>query len=479
MLDKIPVKQVDPKEDDKEYTELYQAANKIYIRKISGFYQNIRKYTGIPLILGFLIMPWLTIGGRPAMLFDLPERKFHILWATFWPQDGMLLAWLLIISAFTLFTVTVLVGRVWCGFTCPQTVWTLLFMWAERVTEGERNKRIKLDKQDWNTEKVLRKSSKHSLWIIISLITGITFIGYFMPVRELILGFIPKVAESGYVFWDIPPAAAFWTLFFAGMTYLNAGWMREQVCKFMCPYARFQSVMYDKDTLAVQYDTTRGESRGPRKPNEDYKAAGKGDCVDCSWCVQVCPVDIDIREGLQYECINCGLCVDACNSVMDKMNYPHGLIRFTSQDEVETGRTNFFRPRLFGYSFAVVAMFSVFIFAISDRDPISVDVVRDRGARMYRVVGDEIVNVYTVKINNMDRADHYYDISVEGEDGFTLKHKPVFLEEGEIFTVPIRVSAPRESLHEEKSEIFVTVTSRDNDSISAKQKTSFISPVSQ
>lgn len=477
MLDKIPVKEIEDEEKCVQYTDLYQAPNKIYIRKISGFYQNIRQYTGLPLLLGFLILPWLTIDGRPAMLFDLPERKFHILWATFWPQDGMLLAWLLIISAFTLFTVTVLIGRVWCGFTCPQTVWTLLFMWAERIAEGERNKRIKLDKQDWNTEKVLRKGGKHSLWILISFITGITFIGYFTPVRELLINFIPVTSGSGYVSWNIHPAAAFWTFFFAGMTYLNAGWMREQVCKFMCPYARFQSVMYDQDTLAVHYDAQRGESRGRRKPNEDYRAEGKGDCVDCSWCVQVCPVDIDIREGLQYECINCGLCVDACDSVMEKMDYPKGLIRFTSQDELETGHTNFFRPRLFGYSFAVIAMFSAFIYAISDREPISVDVVRDRGARMYRSVGDQIVNVYTVKINNMDRADHYYDITIEGDESFTLKHKPVFLEEGEIFTVPIRVSIPKDRLMEEKYEVFVTVTARENDAITAQQKTSFIGPM--
>ncbi|GAB2189177.1 cytochrome c oxidase accessory protein CcoG [Sessilibacter sp. MAH1] len=477
MLDKIPTKEIsDPDHSDKKYSDLYQAANKIYVRKISGFYQNIRKYTGLPLLLGFVILPWLMIDGRPAVLFDLPERKFHILWMTFWPQDGMFLAWLLIISAFTLFTVTVLVGRVWCGFTCPQTVWTMLFMWAERICEGDRNKRIKLDSQPWNTNKVIRKSSKHLLWIAIAFITGVTFIGYFTPVRELLLGFVPSVNDNGSVGWNIHPAAAFWTLFFAGMTYLNAGWMREQVCKFMCPYARFQSVMYDKDTLAVHYNASRGESRGARKPGDDYKAEGKGDCIDCSWCVQVCPVDIDIRDGLQYECINCGLCVDACDSVMDKMNYPRGLISFTSQDALETGHTNFFRPRLFGYSFAVVAMFAAFVYALSDREPLSFNVERDRGVRMYRVSGDDIVNVYTLKISNMDRIDHYYDIGVIGAEGFELTHKPVFLEEGEVFTVPVRVSIPRAQLETTKTEIYLTVTAREDEKLTAKNKTSFIGP---
>jgi len=456
---------------------LYQASDKVYVRKINGFYQSIRHYTGLPLLLGFVLMPWLTIDGRPAMLFDLPARKFHILWATFWPQDGMLLAWLLIIAAFTLFTVTTLVGRVWCGFTCPQTVWTLMFIWAERIFEGDRNKRIKLDKQPLNAEKFARKSGKFFTWFLIAFITGITFVGYFTPVRELLLGFIPVTSDTGYVSWNIHPAAAFWTFFFTGMTFLNAGFMREQVCKYMCPYARFQSVMYDKETLAVHYDAARGETRGPRKTNEDYKASGKGDCIDCSWCVQVCPVDIDIRDGLQYECINCGLCVDACNSVMDKMGYERGLIRYTSQDALETGHTRFFRPRLFGYSFAVIAMLVAFTYVLSDREPLSVDVVRDRGARMYRMVNQDIVNVYTVKINNMDRVGHTYDIGVQGEGNYSLSHQPVYLEEGEIFTVPVRVKIAKDQVQAEKSEILITVTAEGNSDISAVQKTSFIAPL--
>ncbi len=477
MGDKIPTVEENSGEEAVRYRMLYDSNGRVYTRKISGFFQKIRRYTGLPLIIGFMLMPWFVIDGRPAMLFDLPARKFHILWMTFWPQDGMLLAWLLIIAAFALFTVTVLVGRVWCGFTCPQTVWTLMYIWAEHFCEGDRNKMIKLDKQAWNTEKILRKGGKHFLWLLIALITGITFVGYFTPVRELILGFWPSINESGFVTFAVHPAAAFWTLFFAFMTYLNAGWMREQVCKYMCPYARFQSVMYDTDTLAVHYDAARGENRGPRKPKEDYKAEGKGDCIDCSWCVQVCPVDIDIREGLQYECINCGLCVDACNQVMDKMNYDRGLIRFTSEDQLQNGATHFMRPRLFGYIFAVIAMMGAFVYVVGTRQPVSVDVIRDRGARMYRVTNEFVQNVYTVKINNMDERPHSYKIAVEGDGAFKIRgYRPLELEAGEVFTVPVRVSVPKGDLRMSKSVISFVVTASDDEGITAHEETSFIGP---
>lgn len=461
-----------------KYVDLYEAENKIYTRKITGFYQAIRRYTGLPLIAGYLLLPWLMIEGHPAVLFDLPERKFHILWLTFWPQDFMLLAWLLIISAFSLFTVTVMFGRVWCGFTCPQTVWTLMFISVEHFFEGDRNKQIKLDKQGWSLEKILRKGGKHTVWVLIALITGLTFVGYFVPIRELISGLIPhQNATTGMLVVDAHPAAIFWTIFFTGMTYLNAGWLREQVCKYMCPYARFQSVMYDKDTLAVHYDASRGETRGPRKMKEDPKQKGLGDCIDCSWCVQVCPVDIDIRDGLQFECINCGLCVDACNAVMDKMEYPRGLIRFASEDELENGKTKFFRPRLFGYALGVVLMIGAFIGAIIIRTPLSVDVARDRGARLYRISNDQVQNVYTVKINNMSQEAHEYDIQVSGDYPFRLHHyMEVELEAGEVFTIPLRVSVERAQLDVEKTDLTFKITSKTDPLLTATEESPFIGP---
>ncbi len=462
------------------YRNLYESENKIYTRKISGFYQKLRQYTGLPLIAGYLLLPWVILDGRPAVLFDLPERKFHVLWMTFWPQDFMLLAWLLIIAAFSLFTVTVLLGRVWCGFTCPQTVWTLMFMTVERICEGDRNKRIKLDNAPWSFEKILRKSSKHFIWVFIAFITGATFIGYFVPIRELLMGFIPYRNEFGMLAIEANSAAVFWTLFFTGMTYLNAGWMREQVCKYMCPYARFQAVMYDEDTIAVHYDKTRGEARGPRKPGDDYKAAGMGDCIDCSWCVQVCPVDIDIRDGLQYECINCGLCVDACNAVMDKMNYDRGLIRFTSDDQLETGFTHFLRFRPIGYTLAVVIMLSAFVYTIATRTPLSVDVIRDRGARLFRVAGPDIQNVYTMKINNMDRSPHEYSIVVENDPRFVIrKLRPFTVDAGETFTIPIRVSAAKKALDSEKTKIRFLVQSKNDENLSATENTIFVGPMTK
>jgi len=450
------------------YINLYEADEKVYIRRITGFYQRLRRYTSLPLIFGFLLMPWLVIDGRPAMLFDLTEHQFHILWITFRPQDGIYLAWLLIIAAFLLFTVTVMVGRVWCGFTCPQTVWTQMFIWAELVCEGDRNKRIKLDAQKWSFEKFLRKAAKQSIWIAISLVTSLTFVGYFTPVRELL---------SDFFTFHLELVVAFWVMLFAVATYMNAGFLREQVCKYMCPYARFQSVMYDQDTLTVFYNKERGEKRGPRKIGDDYKAQGLGDCIDCSWCVQVCPVNIDIREGLQAECIDCGLCVDACNSVMEKMNYPLGLISFTTEGAAGKSKVKLFRPRVLAYGFMLLVMIGLFANSIAHRVPLTVDVQRDRGMQMYRVVDDNIQNVYTLSINNMDRQDHVYDIHVSGKFAFEVQgYKAPPLEEGEILNVPVRVVVKRSELKGEKNTITITLVARDHPEIQASHDAIFIGP---
>lgn len=459
------------------YVNLYEAEDKVYIRKITGFYQNIRRYTGLPLIIAFLLIPWLIIDDRPAILLDIPSRQFHVLWVTFWPQDFKLLAWALIISAFMLFTVTVLFGRVWCGFTCPQTVWTLIFIYVERLCEGERNQRIRLDKQGWTAEKIARKSLKHGAWALIAFITGATFIGYFVPIRELLMGMLPHYNALGLLTVDGSVVAIFWTLFFTGMTYLNAGWMREQVCKYMCPYARFQSVMYDNDTLSVHYDKKRGEPRGGRKLDEDFQGKGLGECVDCGWCVQVCPVDIDIRDGMQFECINCGLCVDACNTVMDRMKYPRGLIRFTSEDQLQGGKTQFIRPRLLGYSALMIVMVLAFTYTLIMRKPVSVDVIRDRSVRLYRETPRHIFNVYTLKINNMDRRAHRFAVRVESDLPFTIKNmRPIELEEGEIFTVPVRVGIQKRNFPFTKVPIVFYVEAKDDNHLNAREETSFIGP---
>jgi len=450
------------------YINLYESEEKVYTRRITGFFQRLRRYVSAPLMLGFLLMPWLVIDGRPAMLFDLPARQFNILWVTFSPQDGVYLAWLLIIAAFLLFTVTVMVGRVWCGFTCPQTIWTQMFMWAEFLCEGDRNKRIKLDVQKWSLEKFLRKSAKHAIWVAIALVTAITFVGYFTPIRDLTIGFFT---------FQLDVTAVFWILFFTGATYGNAGFMREQVCKYMCPYARFQSVMYDQETLAVWYNKERGEKRGPRKIGDDYKAQGLGDCIDCSWCVQVCPVNIDIREGLQAECIDCGLCIDACDSVMEKMNYPLGLISFTTEEAAAKKKVKILRPRVLGYGAVLLAMVSLFVYSLATRMPLLVEVMRDRGTQMYRISDGNVSNVYTLKIENLDRKTHVYDVSANGEFKFDIqgyKAPPVL--EGEIINLPIRVVVKRSELKGEKNTISLKVVARENPEIVVSHSTTFIGP---
>lgn len=469
MSEKPSLEQQPPAADTSiRYVNLYEADDKIYTRRITGFYQRLRRYTGLPLMLGFLLLPWLVIDGRPAILFDMPERKFHILWLTFWPQDAMYLAWLLVIAAFLLFTVTVLVGRVWCGFTCPQTVWTQMFIWAEHLCEGDRNKRMKLDAQPWGFEKVWRKGATQTIWIVISLVTSLTFVGYFTSIRDLVVNFFT---------FQLDLMTAFWVLFYVGATYMNAGFMREQFCKYICPYARFQAVMYDQDTLTVSYNNVRGEARGPRKVGDDYKAMGLGDCIDCSWCVQVCPVDIDIRDGLQAECIDCGLCVDACNTVMDKMDYPRGLISFTTEDAIQNGKTKIFRPRLLGYGLMLTIMISLFIYSIATRVPVGLEAQRDRGVRMYREVEDTIQNVYTLKISNMDRSTHIYDVEVEGDYDFDVQgYKSIPAIEGEVLTIPVRVSVKKSELKSKKSEIHFRVRARENPEITVTNTTTFIGP---
>ena len=457
------------------YVNLYESEGKIYTRKISGLYQSIRRYSVLPLVIAYVLMPWLVIDGRPAMLFDLPARQFHILWLTLWPQDFILLAATLIISAFGLFTVTALFGRVWCGFTCPQTAWTLMFISLERVFEGSRNQQIKLDKQAWSVNKVLRKGGKHASWVLVAFITGLTFIAYFVPIRELILGLVPHRDEFGMITFGAHPVAVFWILFFTGMTYLNAGWLRVQVCKYMCPYARFQSAMYDRDTLAVHYDTARGEPRGHRK-TEDTRSH-LGDCVDCSWCVQVCPVDIDIRDGMQYECINCGLCVDACNAVMDKMSTPRGLIRFTSENQLAGKIHHIFRPRLFVYLTVLSALIGSLAFAVMAREPIGMDVSRDRGLRLYRLRSGMVENVYTVKVYNMDNVEHSYKLNLENEDDFILGTvKPIWVEAGGKSIFPVKVRADKNSLSSEKSEVVFVLRPDDGTNTSTKQKVPFFGP---
>jgi len=464
--DLIPVQEFAPSEVGE--VDLYQKRERIYTRKVEGFFQKVRLFTGWPLLIGYFVLPWINWKGTQAVLFDLPARKFRIFELTFWPQDFPMLAWLLMIGAFSLFTVTVFAGRVWCGYTCPQTVWTSIFMWAEQVSEGTRNQRIKLDEGPWTLNKAGRKVLKHSMWYGFAALTGITFVGYFTPIREWVLQ-LPAGEAS---LW-----AYAWSFFFTNATYINAGWMREQVCIYMCPYARFQSVMFDRDTLIVSYDAQRGEPRGSRKRHQTSQEAGLGDCVDCQLCVQVCPTGIDIRDGLQYQCITCALCVDACNSVMDKMGYERGLVRYTTENTLEGKPSHILRPRLIGYIVAVLLISALFVTVLLNRVPVGLDAIRERG-QLFREVSDgRIENVYTLKIRNMSQIDQQYRVSMRGiPNAVIVGDTEVALKAGEVYALPVAVQAARVDLTAPNMDVYFEVRALDDESVTDTAESRFVGP---
>ena len=468
MSNQIPVHNVTPPaKKPTESTDLYAAREKIYTRAFTGLFRNLRIAGGAVLFLLYFGTVWLNWGGHQAVWWNLPERKFFIFGATFWPQDFILLSGLLIVAAFGLFFITVYAGRVWCGYTCPQSVWTWVFMWCEKVTEGDRNQRIKLDKAPMSANKFLRKLSKHSLWLLIGFVTGMTFVGYFSPIRELVIDFFTGQADG----W-----AYFWVGFFTLATYGNAGWLREQVCIYMCPYARFQSVMFDKDTLIVSYDPRRGEVRGPRKKDADYKAQGLGDCIDCTMCVQVCPTGIDIRDGLQIECIGCAACIDACDSIMDKMNYPRGLISYTTEHNLSGQVTHKLRPRLIGYALVLLTMMGLLAAAFFTRTLVGFDVSKDRVLYRENAEG-RIENVYSLKIMNKDQHDHTYVLDATGLPDLKLQGKrEIKVAAGDIVSLPVELSIAPEKLPSSTNEVFFILKDADNNDINVKAKSRFIGP---
>ena len=468
MSEQIPVRNITPPPaKGGESVDLYASREKIYTRAFTGLFRNLRLGGGAFLFLLYFGTVWLSWNDRQAVWWNLPERKFFIFGATFWPQDFALLSWLLIICAFGLFFITVFAGRVWCGYTCPQSVWTWIFMWCEKVTEGDRNQRMKLDKAPMSASKFARKAAKHTLWLLIGLVTGLTFVGYFSPIRELIPDLLSGAADG----W-----AYFWVGFFTLATYGNAGWLREQVCIYMCPYARFQSVMFDKDTLIVSYDPRRGEHRGPRKKTADYKAEGLGDCIDCTMCVQVCPTGIDIRDGLQIECIGCAACIDACDGIMDKMGYPRGLISYTTEHNLSGQKTHLLRPRLIGYAVALVVMMGLFAWAIASRSLVEVDVLKDRVLFRENEQG-HVENVYTVKLMNKAQRDLTYLISVEGIDGLRYEGKrEVKAAAGEVLSLPVELSIEPEKLPSSANEILFKVQALEDPSIESDADSRFIGP---
>ena len=444
--------------------------NLIHTRSFTGLFRTLRVSGAALLFLAFFGTVWLNWGGRQAVLWDLAESKFHIFGATFWPQDFILLSALLIICAFGLFAITVFAGRVWCGYTCPQSSFTWLFMWCEKVTEGERNQRIKLQAAPWSLAKLARRSAKHTMWLSISVLTGLTFVGYFTPIRPL---------ATELLTWQMGGVSLFWVLFFTAATYLNAGWLREAVCMHMCPYARFQSVMFDKDTLIISYDTARGEQRGPRKREARPADVGLGDCIDCQLCVQVCPTGIDIRDGLQMECIGCAACIDACDSIMDKMGYARGLVSYTSEHQLQGGKTHLLRPRLIGYSAVLLVMIAALVVALVQRPMVSLDVTKDRG--MFRENSQGLIeNIYSLKVINKTQQRQDYRLELVDADGFQLQGKTeISLAPGEISDVPVSVALLSDQPTSSSQTLRFKVTDVDEPWIYSAADSRFVAPINR
>ena len=472
MSERIPVKNIPAvkihKPDSSQHNNEYSPRSPIYMRAVKGPLEIFRNFFGLFFVALFAALPWITYNGQQAILFDIYEQRFDLFSLTLWPQDLTIFALILIVAAYGLFFVTTFAGRVWCGFMCPQTAWTFIFMWFEEKIEGSRNKRIKLDQRKLDFDKFWRKSLKHFAWLAVALLTALTFVGYFTPIRALFAEFFVLEASA---------MAIGFVIFFTFCTYGNAGWMREIMCTHICPYARFQSVMFDKDTLIVAYDTKRGEKRGPRRrkmTEQERQEKSLGDCVDCNLCVQVCPTGIDIRNGLQYECISCGKCVDACNDTMDKMGYQRDLISFTSEHKLEGKKTKFLRPKLIGYAAVMVVMLIVMFAQMLTRQSLDVDILRDRNT-LYRETYDGLIeNTYTLKIMNRTQLPQTYRVEVSGLEGLTLTGTDkVSIEGGELLSLPISVSVEAWDL-KAVNDIRISIIDTDEPDVRIDKETKFL-----
>ena len=448
--------------------KLYVKAPKVYPRETEGRFSRLRVLAAWVLLGLFYVLPWINLDGQQIVLFDLPARKFHIFGLVFWPQDFVMLALLLAIAAISLFFFTALAGRLWCGYACPQTAWTEVFLWMERFAEGPRNKRMRLDKSPWNPEKFRKKGLKQFLYITFSLWTGITFVGFFTPIRELVPALFTLQAGG----WEV-----FWTFFYGFATYGNAGYLREQVCKYMCPYARFQAAMFDDDTLVISYDAERGEPRGKRKRDADKDELGLGDCIACQGCVQVCPTGIDIRDGLQIECIACAACIDVCDEVMDKMGYPRGLIRYSTENAMAGKKSRILRPRIFIYLAVLLGLMTLFAVMLTGREMVDLDVLRDRTA-LYRMAGDEIENPFQLKVTNRTEQSVRLSVRATGIEGLRV----VSLDQGfevppdEVSNRPMTLAVPRSALGPGMHEVEIFLSNEQTGEVLTQSETRFYVP---
>jgi cytochrome c oxidase accessory protein FixG len=470
---KSPLKTEGPGGDTGE-VDLYEVRRKIYPRAVTGLFAGWRWGMVWLTQLIFYGLPWLTWNDRPAILFELAARRFYLFGVVLYPQDFIYLTGLLVISALSLFLFTAIAGRLWCGYACPQTVYTEIFMWIERLVEGDRPKRIKLDREPMSARKFGLKAAKHGLWLAVAVWTGITFVGYFTGIRTL----LAEIATISMGPWEL-----FWVGFYSFATYGNAGFMREQVCKYMCPYARFQSAMFDRDTMIITYDPVRGEPRGPRSRKADPKALGLGDCTACNVCVEVCPTGIDIRKGLQYECIGCAACIDGCDKVMSRMGYPLGLIRYDTENGMANrwSRQQLFRravrPRVLVYAGVLLAMTIALFAHMALRTPLKVDVIRDRGALAREVEDGMIENVYRLQVINTSETGRRFRIGVEGiESVFVAAGAEAEVERSATRMVPVRVRTKPGNGKPGSNTVVFLIEAVDDPSVAVREKSTFFIP---
>jgi len=420
-----------------------QAAEKIHVRSVQGRFARWRwAFVWLTQVL-FYGLPWWVWNGRQAVLFDVEARRFFLFDAVLFPQDLIYLAGLLVVSALLLFFVTAVAGRMWCGFACPQSVYTSIFIWIETQFEGSSQNRKRLDVSPWRIEKIGRRGGKHLAWLTLSLWTGLTFVGYFTPIQALGADVLALTVGA----WS-----GFWIMFYGLLTYLNAGLVREKVCLHMCPYGRFQGSLMDDRTLNVAYDVTRGEPRGKRQnkcPSDldaNLTAQASGDCIDCTLCVQVCPTGIDIRQGLQAACIGCGLCIDACNQVMDKIRAPRGLIRLASLSELSSGDATqtmwqkIFRPRVVVYATLLSVCVGALTWSFLQRPEIRMNVMRDRSVMARWVEEGDVENVYRLQLMNATDRDQTVQIGVSSDlHAQIIGPTVVDIEPAQAITIPMTV----------------------------------------
>jgi cytochrome c oxidase accessory protein FixG len=448
---------------------LYEKWRKIYPLWVSGGWQASRRVVLVILLLVFYLAPWIQWNGEPGFWLDLEHRRFTILWATFVPEEFVLLAWALLLAALILFTVTVAAGRVFCGWACPQTIWTLVYFSIERWVEGDRAARMRLDRGRWNFRRIRKKALKYTLWAGLAFSISLTLVGLFEPIRELIPRILTLELSRLEVIGLVLPAAG---------SFLISGVLREQVCFHMCPYARFQSVMFDHDSLIISYDAERGDPRGSRKRSADPAALGLGSCVDCMKCVNVCPTGIDIRDGLQYQCIGCAACIDACTDVMTTMGYGESLVRYSSENKDLGQQRHWLRPRLIGYASLILVMVGAFAFAVSHRVPVGFDVARDRN-RLYRQDWDgSVENVFTLRIANRESSARDYRISFESRLPLAYDGpKTVHVAGGEFTALPIRLVLAGEAAQAaESAEVVFRVESFDSPEFAVEEASRFHLP---